>query len=385
MSSPNHAILGSPSSFTYTITHSDPTIKEFIWDGGSTTSNHWTVAANWASDAAPTGNAGETLIFGASADRKATSYNNFAAGTSFSQIKFTDSGYTLSGNALTLAAGGIVATNTCDSNTIALGLTLDADETWSTVAGGTLNVTGTVNLTDTLIPSDHLLTVAGAGNVSFGSTSVISGAGGLTTAGSGTVTLAGNNAAYTGPTTVNAGTLIVQHNSALGTTGSGTTVVGGATLQVQGVTFSEPLTLAGDGSASQGALMHVSGNSTLSGNLTLNATSTINVVNADETLTISGAVSGIAGADLVKIGSGTLLLSNAANSYSGNTTISAGVLKLGAAGVIPDGSRVTLDNVAGVALDLNSHDETIGSLAGGGPLRRERHAGQRELDPGRRR
>src|SRR5258706_9248088 len=64
---------------------------------------------------------------------------------------------------------------------------------------------------------------------------------------------------------------------------------------------------------------------------------------------------------LTKAGTGTLTLSGV-NTYTGVTTISAGTLKNGAAGVIADTSAVVVTGT----YDLNHFDETIGSLAGAG-------------------
>ncbi|MCL4204889.1 MAG: autotransporter-associated beta strand repeat-containing protein, partial [Pirellulaceae bacterium] len=82
---------------------------------------------------------------------------------------------------------------------------------------------------------------------------------------------------------------------------------------------------------------------------------------------IAGVIAGTGG--LNKIGTGTLTLSGA-NTYSGDTTISAGTLKLGAANVIPDGAgrgNVVFDPASGTAtLDLGGFSETINGLSSSG-------------------
>lgn len=86
-------------------------------------------------------------------------------------------------------------------------------------------------------------------------------------------------------------------------------------------------------------------------------------------LTISGSISETGGArGLTKLGGGVLTLSGQ-NSYTGTTTVSLGTLRAGAAAngqAFGLGSAVSLSNTAGVTLDLNNFDQTIGSLAGGG-------------------
>ncbi len=66
---------------------------------------------------------------------------------------------------------------------------------------------------------------------------------------------------------------------------------------------------------------------------------------------------------LNKLDSGTWVLKNTANSYTGLTAISlGGRLKLGASGVIPDASLVQLASSA--TFDLNGFDETVKSIKG---------------------
>jgi autotransporter-associated beta strand protein len=67
---------------------------------------------------------------------------------------------------------------------------------------------------------------------------------------------------------------------------------------------------------------------------------------------------------VVKSDSGTWILSGA-NSYSGNTTVNAGTLQLGAADVLPDGTGKGNLSVTGT-LDLNTYSETINGLSGAG-------------------
>lgn len=75
----------------------------------------------------------------------------------------------------------------------------------------------------------------------------------------------------------------------------------------------------------------------------------------------SGAISGTGG--VTQAGTGTLIL-NVANTYTGTTSVAAGTLKLGAAGVIADTSAL---DVAGT-FDMNAKNETVGSLAGAGTV-----------------
>jgi autotransporter-associated beta strand protein len=135
-------------------------------------------------------------------------------------------------------------------------------------------------------------------NVSFATT--LTGSGGLTKAGSGTLTLAG--ATYTGATNVNGGTLQAGAANVFASS-SAVTVASGATLAFNG--FNQTLaSLAGAGSVTMGAgSMAVGGNNA----------STI----------FSGTISGSGG--VTKNGTGALTLSGA-NTFTGLTTVNAGTL-----------------------------------------------------------
>ena len=83
------------------------------------------------------------------------------------------------------------------------------------------------------------------------------------------------------------------------------------------------------------------------------------------TLTVNGEISGTGSLTIGSAGkTGTVLLSGANTYSSGATTISAGTLKLGAAGVITDSSALTITGT----LDLNGYSETVGSIAGAGTI-----------------
>jgi len=219
---------------------------------------------------------------------------------------------------------------------------------------------------------------------------------GLTKVGLGMLTLAGNSSYY-GKTIVSNGVLRIASNTALGNTyyDGGVTVISGAALELSnnitvvdadGGAFGgsgEPgITLNGTGVSNGGALRNVSGNNTDAGSITLASASRINsdaglltlngaLNGASFALTVGGAgnttIAGAIGtASLTKDGVGMLTLSGA-NTYNGDTTISAGTLKFGAANVIPDGSGKgnVIDNGT---LDLGGFSETINGLSGTGTV-----------------
>jgi autotransporter-associated beta strand protein len=323
-----------------------------VWDGGGG-DNNWTTAANWVGNVAPS--AGANLVFGGNVQQ--TSNNNFAAGTAFRSITFTNGGFTLTGNAVTLTGAGSDITNTSGANRITLqGVTAAANPLIITSSVGTLTLSGPVN-------DGGGVTVAGSGNTVING--VISGGGGLTKQGAGTLTLWGANT-YTGATAVQGGYLVVANNAALGSTAGGTTVTAGGTLVLPfGISTAEAVSLAGAGVGGAGALRS-NGSNTLSGPLTATAAATI--VSAElQTLltlsgpvnnggfnlavecgagdtTISGVISGSGG--LTVLGSGTLTLSGA-NTYTGATTVRGGTLVAANSGAL--GSSAGSTTVTGGA------------------------------------
>jgi fibronectin-binding autotransporter adhesin len=127
---------------------------------------------------------------------------------------------------------------------------------------------------------------------------LISGAGGLTLSGSGSFGLSAANT-YTGPTTINGGTLFLTGVNAIGS--STITVASGATLEFG---------LVGGGTTNATAGGSITDNGTVKFNLT-SGTPVNNVISGTGTLT--------------KLTGGALTLT-AANTYSGGTTVSNGTL-----------------------------------------------------------
>ena len=198
----------------------------------------------------------------------------------------------------------------------------------------------------------------------------------VTKSGNGTLTLANANT-YTDATTISGGVVKVQNNTSLGTTGTGTTVASGASIQINGstLTVAEAITsLAGDGGGT-GALRNLANDNNWSGAVTIANTGAR--INSDSgTLTLSGGINeagtslktvtfGGAGnitvstaitADagdlaVAKTGGGLLNLT-AANTYDGSTTVSGGTISLnGANGAIASSSGITINNGATLQLD----------------------------------
>jgi fibronectin-binding autotransporter adhesin len=151
---------------------------------------------------------------------------------------------------------------------------------------------------------------------------VFTGAGCWTKTGAGTLTIGTGNSAYTGGFTLNAGTVSLTANNGFGT---GTLTINGGTLQPSATTTrsaTNAVVIGGDYSAAGNANLTFSGPITLTGNRTITATTTH---------VLSGSVGESGGAwGITKMGSGVLQLTGSANSYSGATVVSNGVIQVNA-------------------------------------------------------
>ena len=284
--------------------------QTFTWTGSQNA--NWSIGNNWAAGLAPAGTGAENLVFPSGAANLLT--NNNMNNASFNSITIKGSGYTLSNKAITIGAGGLADSSAAGSNTISLGLTFAATRSITVSnAASTLTISG-----------------------------VITGAGGVTKNGAGVLVLGGANT-YTGATTINAGTISLAADVALGAAPGAPTpgkiVFAGGTLR-----STASFTLAGNRGIS------LSGAGTIS-------------TDPATTLTYGGIIAGAG--SLAKAGTGTLLLSGV-NTYTGATTISAGTLRLGTTNSIGSASAVTV--AAGATFDLGGFSDVIGSLAGAGTV-----------------
>jgi fibronectin-binding autotransporter adhesin len=218
------------------------------------------------------------------------------------------------GNGVATGAGTVSGAGT---------LTLNGDITFSgkpsfqtapaTIASNVSLASGTRTITNvgTEVSSDNYDVVISG---------VLSGAGGLTKAGSDNfTTVLTTPATYTGATNVNGGLLFLAVNNALPvatalTVASGT-AIGTAPYAQTGVT-------PGNYNITVGSLAGA-------GNVLIGS-GTLTVGSLNTSTTLSGGISDdTLGGNLVKVGAGTLTLSGG-NAYAGGTTISAGTLQIGA-------------------------------------------------------
>ncbi len=281
----------------------------------------------------------------------------FDAGTSASSAAITTNGVgrLLSFTGNSTAANATITTN-AGAKTQFLDTSTGGNAQFITNAGGIVDFSGTTGPASNRQISAG--SIAGAGSYFLGANQLTVGSNGLNStvsgvisdcgiagtqcnaigatggslvkAGAGTLTLSGTNT-YTGGTVLNAGTLAVGSNAALGT---GTlTIANGATLQaaVAGLSLANAITLSG------AATIDTQANG----------------------IALTGPIGG--GGGFTKTGTGVLVLSGN-DTYSGATNVNAGTLGAGAATALSSASAFTI--AAGATLDISGFNQSIGSLAG---------------------
>jgi len=290
------------------------------------------------------GNAATTTATGNTVRLQGTgSEDSSFTGSGFQSLVMEGTNWTLSGtatiagttaSAVSVTSGTLVVTGTITNvgagggTTIAAGATLQLGN--NTASG---LVTGNIANTGTLVFNR-------SDNLTYGA--VVSGSGSLVKRGAGVLTLAAANT-YTGPTVIEQGVLAISNPGNLGTLGNAIIFDGGTLRYLAATTFiGRPVTLRAGGG-------------------------TVDTNGFNETY--SGVASGVGG--LVKTGGGTLILTGA-STYTGGTTISAGILQLGNGGA--SGSIVgdIVDNAALVinrsgTLTLGGAISGTGSLTQAGP------------------
>ncbi|NCD33347.1 MAG: hypothetical protein EOL87_08020 [Spartobacteria bacterium] len=295
-------------------------------------------------------------------------------------IAFNADTLTLSGTGNGAAAGAL--RNVDGDNTWQGALALGADTRMNSDAD-TLTVSGSIDA------NGNTLYVGGSGDMAIatlseGSKTTDNGA--LFKDGTGTLSISGANATLSGSVYVREGKVSLSSATAIGSSGTAyvaddgdvaayLTVSAGALTVAKAINIPNSgiggvyignegagsVTFSGDFSVNRAFdLINTGGGSlTLSGTMDLNSDERDLVVAND--VTVSGKITN---GSLKKSDDGTLTISNTGNDYSGTTFVSAGTLKLGAAGVIPDTSDVAVNGT----LNLNGNNETISALAGSGSL-----------------
>lgn len=311
---------------------------QFVWDGGGA-NDDWSTAQNWEGDVAP-GNP-TTSVIAFNGTTRLTPNVDLAWGVGGIVFQSGAGAFVLGGSALMVGSSGIVV-NSSNNQTITNSFVLSNSQTWNAVSGNLL-ITG-----NTALGANNLVLSAGAGRV-LNITGSIFGSGNLTANVTGTVRLAGANT-YSGNTTLTGGTVIAAHNSAFGT---GNLVLGGLTLNAEGVrTFSNPVRVNA-GSTFTGSNMVFTSGVVLNSNPTL-------TVNSPR-VTWEAGVSETGGARaLTKAGTGSLVI-NSTYTATGVLRINGGTVALGP-GVSPPAANLWLSG--GVLSMSGNFSRPLGTGAG---------------------
>ena len=222
--------------------------------------------------------------------------NNITLTTTNSNVSFgatTDAG--TAGDTLTIAAGSgdVTFTDAVGGSTAMGNITI----TTGALSAAAIKVQGTIDITNTDTSSI-------TGIISDGASSAI-----VTKAGSGTLTLSGNNT-YTGQTNINAGIISITDNNSLGSADGATIVADGASLSISNdITSAENITISGTGISSNGAIRNTADDNTLTGLITLGANSEIQI-DTGSSLTLNpttgSAVTGTYNLTIDSVGTSTI-------------------------------------------------------------------------------
>ena len=292
-----------------------------VWTGGNSPNGNWSSPINWLDAVAPNSN-GDNLVFAGSVQPIST--NNLIVSAGWVQLN-PGVALTIFGNSLSIAGG---LTNSAQNNTWNLPLTLNAGQNFAEASGTTLTLAG-----------------------------VVSGGNGLVESGPGTLLLAATNT-YTGPTTINAGTLTLGGTGTLGGGSYVGNIVDNGSLAYNS-SSAQTLTgvISGTGTVLQGGgNLTLAAANTYSGSTTISAGSTLVIAPSGSLGSGKNYANVIAGGGgLTYNGTGTQTLSGV-NTYSGPTLVNSGILLLtsgGSAGTVGN-SAILVNN--GAELDLNGSD-----------------------------
>ncbi|HWW57263.1 MAG TPA: autotransporter-associated beta strand repeat-containing protein [Sphingopyxis sp.] len=278
-------------------------------------------------------NAGATLTIGGVATG-AGSFFKDGAGTlilsgtnTYTGDTIVNAGVLRAGSARAFGAGGRYITVNSGGTLDLGGFDISAA---AVIGGGLIDLGG------------RTLTTGGGGGVFTGR---ITGTGGYTRTGGFTQTFSGCNNDYTGVTTL--GGAVSIDCIANGGQASG---IGASSSASSNLVFAN------------GTLVYTGASVSTDRGFTMTGNGNVNVFDAGTTLEFSGNITGAG--QLNKDGGGTLLLSGT-NNTTGNLRVINGAVRAGSTTALRSG-WVSLDDTAGVLLDLDGYDNNVLYLAGGG-------------------
>lgn len=232
--------------------------------------------------------------------------------------------------------GGTVAVSTAAN--------LGTTNSTLTFGGGTLAANGTFSRSGNVVLNAGGGTINVTNSATVTTSGVYSGSGGLTKDGAGTLVLSNSGNNYSGVTTVTGGTLVAATGNSLSSNSA--LIMGNVTGANAVLTGSQTVSsLAGGG--------------TNGGNISISGGNTLTVGRDNTSTTYAGVISGN-NANLVKTGTGTMILSGA-NTYTGSTTVTGGgTLGLGNNNVLANNSSLILN---GGTFATNGYTDQIGAMS----------------------
>ena len=239
-------------------------------------------------------------------------------------------------------------------------------------AGGTVGVVSPNSAVS--VAGDAVLAVNRSDTVSQSTLmGALSGAGTIEQKGPGVLVLDTANS-NVGTNLVSAGILRVAHAGGLGTVAGRTVVADTARLELAGgvTVCGETLAIAGDGGTPYfGALQSQSGINTWAGPVILNGGTGAGGARMGAqngaTLIVSGAIQdGVSASPVIRNETGGVTEFSGANTYSGDTALFHGTLRMGAANTLPAATVARLGyNTLNGTLDLNGHSQRVSGIAVG--------------------
>ena len=355
-----HALLFRSALLALSASASVARADNVTWDGGGI-SVFWTDPLNWNPSGVP--RSFDDVFFG----------RGFASGDSISLLQ-DRTVRSLTINTITpfrISGGGGLSPDTLLVTTgLITRLDMPGDE-------GLHAVDAAID-----IGANAIVTVNGGGHLALGPIGHVPGASfAMNKHGTGRLVLTAQgavSATYAGGTTVDAGTLVVTSHGLLGT--GAVTVHDGATLEMHalntsGMTYALPLAISGSGVNNFGAVRSQVGDHRWDGPITLSGHVTIGA-QFNSTLTLTAGLhedpTGVSWS-LTKVDSGLLVLEGN-STFTGDTTVNGGVLRVGSPSAVGTVGIVTVARDAMLELANTvtmPNDVTIqagGWLAGAGRL-----------------
>ncbi|TAK76329.1 MAG: filamentous hemagglutinin N-terminal domain-containing protein, partial [Gammaproteobacteria bacterium] len=263
-------------------------------------------------------------------------------------------------------------TNTYSGSTTLTGGTLQANNATNPLGTGTFNLNGgtfqAINQATTLGNSSFTVanspTISGSQNITFSNSGSLGGGSTLTITNSGITTF--NGISGSGGITLNNATLQIASDP-VNPLGTGILTFNGGTLLASVPVITNPLVNTFIIGSNNTGTISGSNSITLSGSgLFGDSNSVLNITNTAGTITFSNVLSG--SGSITQNGSGGTLALSVANTYTGNTTVTAGTLTLGNNAAIGTGTLIfnggTVTSNSSIAIN-NAFTVAANSILGG--------------------